>query len=303
VASVRGYWQLLLILSATWGASYLFIKVAVEDIEPATMMSARLLLAAGVLLGYLLVSTGVSVAVTELRAAWRAVLVLGLLNAALPFWLIAWGEQHIDSSVAAIAQATVPFFNLLLGLRFLPHDKVTLGRVAGLGLGAAGVAVLAGFNPVGGWWAAVGTLAVVLSSVSYAASGVYGQLRVRTVRGPVLATGSTVVGGLVLLPLGIAQAPAERPDGAAIASVLALALLGTAFAQLVLYRMLLRHGSAKVSLVTYLMPAFAIVYGAVLLAEPITISVLGGLALILAGVALASGIPLLRRRQAATVAG
>jgi drug/metabolite transporter (DMT)-like permease len=300
---MRGYWQLLLILSATWGASYLFIKVAVEDIEPATMMSARLLIAAAVLLGYLLVSTGVSVAVTELRAAWRAVLVLGLLNAALPFWLIAWGEQHIDSSVAAIAQATVPFFNLLLGLRFLPHDRVTWGRVAGLGLGAAGVAVLAGFNPVGGWWAAVGTLAVVLSSVSYAASGVYGQLRVRTVRGPVLATGSVVVGGLVLLPLGIAQAPTERPDGAAIASVLALALLGTAFAQLVLYRMLLLHGSAKVSLVTYLMPAFAIVYGAVLLAEPITISVLGGLALILAGVALASGIPLLRRRQAATVAG
>ena len=300
---MRGYWQLLLILSATWGASYLFIKVAVEDIEPATMMSARLLLAAAVLLGYLLVSTGVSVALTELRAAWRAVLVLGLLNAALPFWLIAWGEQHIDSSVAAIAQATVPFFNLLLGLRFLPHDRVTWGRVAGLGLGAAGVAVLAGFNPVGGWWAAVGTLAVVLSSVSYAASGVYGQLRVRTVRGPVLATGSVVVGGLVLAPLGIAQAPTERPDGAAIASVLALALLGTAFAQLVLYRMLLLHGSAKVSLVTYLMPAFAIVYGAVLLAEPITISVLGGLALILAGVALASGIPLLRRRQAATVAG
>ena len=299
---MRGYWQLLLILSAIWGASYLFIKVAVEDLEPATMMTARLLLAASVLLGYLLVSTGARVAVTELRAAWRAVVVLGVLNGALPFWLIAWGEQHIDSSVAAIAQATVPFFNLLLGLRFLPHDKVTWGRVVGLGLGAAGVAVLAGFNPVGGWWAAAGTLAVVLSSVFYAASGVYGQLRVRTVRGPVLATGSTVVGGLVLLPFGIAQAPTERPDGAAIASVLALALLGTALAQLILFRMLLLHGSARMSLVTYLMPAFAIVYGAVLLAEPITLSVLGGLALILAGVALASGIPLFRR-QTVTVAG
>jgi drug/metabolite transporter (DMT)-like permease len=299
---MRGYWQLLLILSAIWGASYLFIKVAVEDMEPATMMTARLLLAASVLLGYLLVSTGARVAVRELGAAWRAVLVLGVLNAALPFWLIAWGEQHIDSSVAAIAQATVPFFNLLLGLRFLPHDKVTWGRVVGLGLGGVGVAVLAGFNPVGGWWAAAGTLAVVLSSVFYAASGVYGQLRVRTVRGPVLATGSTVVGGLVLLPFGIAQAPTERPDGAAIASVLALALLGTALAQLILFRMLLLHGSARMSLVTYLMPAFAIVYGAVLLAEPITLSVLGGLALILAGVALASGIPLFRR-QTVTVAG
>jgi drug/metabolite transporter (DMT)-like permease len=300
---MRGYWPLLLILSATWGASYLFIKVAVEDLEPATMMSARLLLAAAVLLGYLLVTTDVGVALVELRSAWRPLLVLGLLNAALPFWLIAWGEQHIDSSVAASAQATVPIFNLLLGLRFLPHDRVTWGRIAGLGLGAAGVAVLAGFNPIGGWWAAAGTLAVVLSSVSYAASGIYGQLRVRTVRGPVLAAGSMLVGGLVLLPLGILQAPTQRPDAAAIASVLALALLGTAMAQLVLYRMLLLHGAAKASLVTYLMPAFALVYGAVLLAEPITASVVGGLALILAGVALASGWRLLRRREPATVGG
>jgi drug/metabolite transporter (DMT)-like permease len=300
---VRSYWQLLLILSATWGASYLFIKVAVEDIEPAPMMTVRLLLAAAVLLAYLLVATGVHVALAELRAAWRALLVLGLLNAALPFWLIAWGEQHIDSSVAAIAQATVPIFNLLLGLRFLPHDRVTRGRVAGLALGAAGVALLAGLNPLGGWWAVAGTLAVVLSSVSYAASGVYGQLRVRTVRGPVLAAGSMLVGGLVLLPFGLAQAPTERPDTEAIASVLALALLGTAMAQLVLYRMLRLHGSAKVSLVTYLMPAFALAYGAVLLDEPITASVLGGLALILAGVALASGARLFRRRQAVTVAG
>jgi drug/metabolite transporter (DMT)-like permease len=300
---VRSYWQLLLILSATWGASYLFIKVAVEDIEPAPMMTVRLLLAAAVLLGYLLVATGVHVALAELRAAWRALLVLGLLNAALPFWLIAWGEQHIDSSVAAIAQATVPIFNLLIGLRFLPHDRVTWGRVAGLALGAAGVALLAGLNPLGGWWAVAGTLAVVLSSVSYAASGVYGQLRVRTVRGPVLAAGSMLVGGLVLLPFGLAQAPTERPDTEAIASVLALALLGTAMAQLVLYRMLRLHGSAKVSLVTYLMPAFALAYGAVLLDEPITASVLGGLALILAGVALASGARLFRRRQAVTVAG
>jgi drug/metabolite transporter (DMT)-like permease len=303
VSSVRNYWQLLLVLSASWGASYLFIKVAVEDIPPTTLMTLRLLIAAAVLLGYLLVSTGLGTALAELRDAWRPLLVLGVLNAALPFWLIAWGEQHIDSSVAAIAQATVPIFNLLLGLRFLPHDRVTWGRVAGLGLGGAGVAVLAGFNPVGGWWAVAGTLAVVLASACYAMSGVFGQLRVRTVRGPVLATGSMLVGGLVLLPLGIAQAPSERPDTAAIASLLALALLGTVLAQLILYRMLLLHGSAKLSLVTYLIPAFALVYGAVLLDEPVTLSVLGGLALILAGVALASGARLFRRRPAVTVAG
>ena len=300
---MKSYWQLLLFLSAAWGASYLFIKVAVEDIPPAPMMAARLLVAAAVLLGYLVAVTGVRTALAELRAAWRALLVLGVLNAALPFWLIAWGEQHIDSSVAAIAQATVPIFNLLLGLRFLPHDRVTWPRVVGLALGAAGVALLAGLNPIGGWLAALGTLAVVLSSVCYAASGVYGQLRVRTVRGPVLAAGSMLAGGIVLLPLGLAQAPTERPGAAAIGSVLALALLGTAVAQLTLYRMLRLHGAAKVSLVTYLIPAFALVYGVVLLDEPVTAVVLGGLALILAGVALASGVRLFRRRETATVAG
>ena len=100
-----------------------------EDIEPAPLMAARLLIAAAVLTGYLVASTGLGVALAELRTAWRPVLVLGTLNAAVPFWLIAWGEQHIDSSVAAIAQSTVPIFNLVIGLRFLPHERVTATRV------------------------------------------------------------------------------------------------------------------------------------------------------------------------------
>jgi drug/metabolite transporter (DMT)-like permease len=298
---MRGYWGLLLLLSATWGASYLFIKVAIEDIAPAPLMAARLLIAAAVLLGYLAFSIGLTNALRELRSAWRALLVLGAMNAAVPFWLIAWGEQHIDSSVAAIAQATVPIFNLVLGLRFLPADRVTTSRVAGLGLGAVGVAVLAGLNPVGGWLAAVGTLAVVLSSLSYAGAGIYGQLRVRTVRGPVLAAGSMLCGGIFLLPLGLAQLPSQPPDAASVASLLALALAGTAMAQLVLYRMLRLHGAARVSLVTYLLPAFALFYGAALLDEPVTASVLAGLGLILLGVALASGARLLRRWKAVSV--
>ena len=100
---------------------------------------------------------------------------LGTLNAAVPL-LADRGEQHIDSSVAAIAQSTVPIFNLVIGLRFLPHERVAATRVGGLGLGVLGVAVLAGLNPVGGWRAAAGTLAVVVSSISYAGAGVYGQL-------------------------------------------------------------------------------------------------------------------------------
>jgi drug/metabolite transporter (DMT)-like permease len=112
---------------------------------------------------------------------------------------------------------------------------------------------------------------------------------VQTVSGPVLATGSMLVGGMILLPLGLLQLPDHAPSGEAIAALLALALLGTAFAQLVLFRVLRLYGSRRLSLVTYLMPGFALAYGAVLLDEPVTVAALVGLALILLGVALGSG--------------
>jgi drug/metabolite transporter (DMT)-like permease len=293
------YWPLLFVLAAIWGASYLFIKVAVEDVEPAPMMAMRALLAGILLAGYLAASLGGRRAAAEVAANWRPALFLGTINAAIPFWLIAWGEKHVDSSVAGIAQSTVPLFTFLLAIRFLPHERVGPLRIAGVALGFLGVAVLAGFDPRGGWMAVAGTLAVVLSSLAYASAGVYGQLRVQTVAGPVLATGSMLAGGLILLPLALFQLPTEMPDGEAIASILALTILGTAFAQLILFRMLRLFGSRRLSLVTYLIPGFAVLYGTLLLDEPIGPAALGGLALILAGVALASGERLVRARTRA----
>ena len=296
---VTRYWPMLILLAAIWGASYLFIKVAVEDVEPAPMMAIRALVAGLLLAAYLTVSLGGRRAVRELALNWRSALVLGVFNAAVPFWLVAWGEKHVDSSVAGIAQSTVPIFTFLLALRFLPHEHVGPMRVAGVALGFLGVAILAGFDPRGGWLAVAGTLAVVLSSLSYASSGVYGQLRVHTVAGPVLATGSMLVGGLILVPFALFQLPSRMPDAEAIASILALTVLGTAFAQLILFRMLRLFGSRRLSLVTYLMPGFAVVYGAFLLDEPVSAAALAGLGLILAGVALASGQKLVRARGAA----
>jgi drug/metabolite transporter (DMT)-like permease len=290
---------MLLVLAAIWGASYLFIKVALEDIEPAPMMAIRALVAGFILAGYLVLALGGTRAVRELRSSWRPAFVLGTFNAAVPFWLVAWGEKHVDSSVAGIAQSTVPIFTFLLATRLLPHETVGPARIAGVGLGFLGVAVLAGFDPRGGWLAVAGTLAVVLSSLSYASSGIYGQLRVASVPGPVLATGSMLAGGLILVPLSLFQLPTRAPDAATIASLAALTILGTAFAQLVLFRMLRLYGSRRLSLVTYLMPGFAVVYGAAVLDEPLTAAALGGLALILAGVALASGERLLRTRSRA----
>ena len=290
------YGPMLLVLAAVWGASYLFIKVAVEDIAPAPMMSARTLLAAAVLLSYVVWRFGRERAVAELRGAWRHCVVLGILNAALPFWLIAWGEQHIDSGLAAVVQASVPIFNAILVLRFLPHERLTLPRAAGLAIGIVGVAVVTGIHPEGGTVAIVGALAVVLSSLSYASAGVYGQRAVSGTAGPVLAAGSMLAAGLILLPLAAFQLPASTPSLEAIGSVLALSLAGTALAQLILFRMLALHGSARLSLVTYLMPGFALLYGALILDEAITWATLAGLALILGGVTLASGAVRLRRR-------
>ncbi len=286
---VRSYWGLILALAAMWGASYLFIKVAVEDIPPAAMTELRVLIAGLLLFTYIAVRMGTGRAVRELRRAWVPCAVLGVINAALPMGLVAWGETHIDSSVAGIAQSTVPLFTFILAAKFLPHEPVGLVRVAGVALGFLGVALLAGFPTEGGWWALAGTLAVVLSSLSYASGGVYGQRQVHDVPGPVLATGNMLAAAVVLLPLALADPPAQMPGATALAGLAGLVLIPTFAGQLLLFRVLRLHGSRKLSIVTYLMPMFAVAYGALLLDEPVTAAMLAGFSLIVVGAALASG--------------
>ena len=286
---------MLLLLAAMWGASYLFIKVAVEDIPPAAMTDLRLLIAAVLLTAYLLHRSGPA-ALGQLRTAWVPCLVLGIINAALPMTLVAWGETHIDSSIAGIAQASVPIFVAILGLRLLPHDPLRASQMIGLAIGLSGVALITGVHPAGGGWAVAGTFAVVLSSLSYASGGIYGQLRVHDTPGPVLAAGSMIAGAIALLPFAVADPPTQAPGTTALAGLLALALIPTFFGQLLLFRMLRLFGSRRLSLVTFLMPGFAIVYGALLLDEPISAAALAGLGLILAGVVLASGQRLLGMR-------
>jgi drug/metabolite transporter (DMT)-like permease len=286
---VTRYWPLLLLLASMWGASYLFIKLAVEDIPPAAMTEARVLAAGLLLTAYLAARVGARGALAQIRGAWRACLVLGIVNAALPMTLVAWGEQHIDSSIAAIAQASVPIFVALLSLRFLPHEPLGPSRVVGLAVGISGVVLITGFHPDGGWWAVAGTLAVVLSSVSYASGGIFGQLQVHGTPGPVLAAGSMLAAAVVLMPFALAEPPTSAPGTSAVVGLLLLILLPTVIGQLLLFRILRLHGSRRLSLVTYLMPGFAIVYGALILGESITAAALGGLALILLGIALASG--------------
>ena len=293
------YLPLLLLLASLWGASFMFIKVAVDEIEPTTMMALRLVLAGAVLFAVLAARTSMRTAAREVRDTGSGGLLLGVANGALPFTLIAWGEKHIDSGVAAIANATVPIFVALLALRFAPSERVGGLRLFGVLIGLAGVGVLAGLDPEGGRWAVAGTLAVVLASLCYACSNLFTQRRFSADSPLVVATAATVYGALVLLPLGVLQRPETVPGWKALASVAALGLLGTALASLVLYRMLTRFGSSRTTLVTYLIPPMALFYGVVLLGEPLTASALAGLVLILTGVALGSGLLGLGRREPA----
>ena len=276
----------------------MFIKIAVEEMSPAVMALGRLGIAAVVLVGFLAWRRGVRTAFSDIRATGRAGVVLGVVNAAIPFWLIGWGETHVDSGVAAIANATVPVFLALLAVRYRRSERVTGLRLFGLALGVVGVGFLAGANPEGGALAVAGTLAVALAAFLYAVGALLAQ-HLGSVGGFVLATVTTVYGALFTLPVALVSLPDSVPSWEATGSVLALAIPATAVAHLVYYRLLRFYGSARASLVTYLVPAMALVYGTLVLDEGLTVAKLGGLALILSGVALASGVVRLARGRAA----
>ena len=285
------------LLAAFWGASYMFIKVAGREFEPAAMMMVRLLIASSLIVAVLVIQRGWrSTAVGMRTLGWEG-FALGIANGAIPFTLIAWGERYIDSGVAAIANASMPIFVVLLAIRFKPSETVRGLRLVGFIVGLVGVGVLAGVHPQGGWWGVAGTMAVVVASVSYAVGSLWGQRLIARTSGLVLSATSMLGGLIVLLPLGLWQLPGEVPGWKETGSVLALAVIGTALAQIILYRVLRTDGAARVSLVTYLLPVTALVYGVLLLGEPLTWEELAGMALILGGVALGSGAVRLQRRE------
>jgi len=293
----RSYVIYIGLLAAFWGASYMFIKVAGRAFEPAAMIMLRLVIASSLLLVVLAVQRGWHRTLGEMRALGWEGFGLGVVNGAIPFTLIAWGERHIDSGVAAIANASLPIFVVLLAIRFKPSETVHGLRLAGFLLGLVGVGVLAGVHPEGGWWGVAGTMAVVVASVSYAVGSLWGQRLIARTSGLVLSATSMLGGLLVLIPFGLWQVPGEVPGWKETGSVLALAVVGTALAQIILYRVLRTDGAARVSLVTYLLPVTALVYGVLLLGEPLTWEELAGMALILGGVALGSGAVRLQRRE------
>jgi drug/metabolite transporter (DMT)-like permease len=289
----RRYALYLLVLGAIWGSSYLFLKVGVRDLSAPDLIEIRLLCASPILLAF----AARQYSWQALRAAWRQGVVLGVLNAALPFTLIAWGEHWVDSGTAAVANSSVPIFVALLAIWVAPAERSTGWRLVGILLGLVGVAVLAGVHPQGGWRGVGGIGAIVLASVSYAAANLYAGRRMQF-GGPVLAAGSITSACVLLLPFALASLPSEAPGWRAVGSGVVLGLLGTAFAQILAYRVIRLYGSARAALVAYLMPPFGLFYGALFLSESLSPQKLVGLVLILGGIGLGSGALRLSRRTA-----
>jgi drug/metabolite transporter (DMT)-like permease len=286
---------LLALLALIWGSSFMFIKVAVRELDPSTLILGRLGLAA-ITLGIVVPAViGGRAVVDGISASWRPLVVVGLLNTAVPFWLLSWGETRIDSGLASIIQASVPIFNALLAFGFFHDERVTGRRLFGVAIGFVGVALLVGAQPHA---KVLGALAVVGMALCYAAGGLLTRRHLSDVRPHVIAFGTSAVAALAVLPAGLIQAPHDVPGWKTFASIAVLGTVCTAAAYLLFFTIIARAGAGYAALVTYLVPPVALLYGAVFLGEGIGWPALAGLVLILGGVSLGTGV-LTRRRGGA----
>ena len=284
----------LFLLGSIWGASYLFIKVAVAVLPPATLVSGRVIMA-GLVSWLVLSSRGLRL--PDTRDAWVNFAVMGLLNGAVPYSLITWGEQSIDSGLAAILIAAAPIFTVIFA-QFLLHDeRLTLPKTAGILLGFLGVVVLIGPDALAGARDNLrGDLAVVLAAVSYGAAFIFTRLRLRGVPPMAATTGQLIAASVWMLPITLVL---DRPwtlrlalttqTLAAVGSLVTLAVLGTSLAYLMYYWLIAQVGATQASLVTYISPFISLVWGALFLGERLTLAAFVGFGLILLGLALING--------------
>jgi drug/metabolite transporter (DMT)-like permease len=281
-------WLVFLALGAAWGSSYLFIKIGVETLTPFTLVAGRLAIGAAVLA---LVMRFARQPLPRQQSVYWHLAVVALLGIVIPFSLISWGEQTIDSGLAAILNGTVPLFAIVLAALVLADEPITVNRLAGLVVGFAGVVLLTAPGLRDGFGGSLpGQLALIGASISYGAAGVYAR---RTVRGvPALTSAFLEVGIAFVITVVLAAAfggPwATRVDGGTVLSVAWLGLIGSGLAFLAFFYLLDRWGATRTALVAYLLPVVGIVLGVLVLQESVTLPMLGGTALIIGGIALAN---------------
>ena len=280
-------WLLFVLLGFFWGSSYLFIKIGVDaGLEPFTLVALRLLI------GSILLGAVVAVAREPLPRTLRMyghLGVLSVLSVALPFSLITWAEQSVDSALAAILTAPVPLFVIVIAAFVLQDEPITGNRLIGLAIGFVGVAILVGFDPTqlaGGTLLA--ELALLGAAASYAAGGVYARRMVRGLR-PMIPAVMQVAFAFAIsaaLALVFERPLATRPTFETALAVVWLGVFGSGLAYLLFFRLLNTWGATRTSTVAYLIPVYGIALGAIVLGEPIDARLLLGTALVIAGIAL-----------------
>jgi drug/metabolite transporter (DMT)-like permease len=282
-------WALLIVLSILWGGSFFFAKVAVLELPPLTVALGRVALAAAILLALARITT---VALPASLAAWRPYALMGLLNNAIPFGLIFWGQTHIPSGLAAILNATTPLFTVVVAHWATTDEKLTFARLAGVVAGLAGVVVMIGPDMLRELGANVfAQLACLGAALSYAFAGVYGR-RFRKEPALRVAAGQLTASTLILAPVALViDRPWTLPSPSltVIAALVALASLSTALAYLIYFRILARAGATNLLLVTFLIPVSAIMLGTLILGEQLSPRHVVGMAAIALGLAAIDG--------------
>ncbi|MCK5275131.1 MAG: DMT family transporter [Alphaproteobacteria bacterium] len=286
-------WTTLIILSILWGGSFFFAEVAITALPPFTIVLLRVGLAA-LALHIFLLATGSRMPL-DLRL-WGAFLVMGFLNNAVPFSLLVWGQTQIASSLASILNAMTPIFTVVVAHFLTSDEKMTGGRLAGVLIGFAGVAVMIGPAALAGLGAnLLAQIACLGATLSYAFAGVFGRRFARMGVSPVqTAAGQVTASALILLPLSMmVDRPwtLAMPGMEAMASVVALALLSTAVAYILFFRLLASAGATNIMLVTFLVPVSAILLGVTILGERLEPEHFAGMALIGLGLAAIDGRP------------
>ena len=268
---------LLTILAALWGASYLFIRIAGPVLGSIWLMTVRLTIAAGLILAIV----GILGHLPDFRRRWRQFLAIGAIGNAIPFILIGNAVIHLNASIAAILNATVPLFTTLVAAAWI---RTPLGarQLAGIVLGLAGVIVLVGWSPLPATAVTLAATAQALvASLLYGLTAVYARLRFADLTALQASAGQVTGGALLLLPLAAATPVPREVSWLAMEAVLALALLCTVIAYFIYFRLIATAGPTRTSSVAFLIPLFSVLWGTVFLDEPLTAGIFAGLAIIL----------------------
>jgi drug/metabolite transporter (DMT)-like permease len=274
---------LLLALATLWGASYTFIKIGVATIPPVTLIAARTLIAGAILLA-IIRWRGLRLPVDA--ATWRRFLFQACLNSVVPFTLIAWGERTVDAGLATILNSTAPIFTFLLTIAVTRHEAVTARKLFGVVVGIAGTCLIIGVQALAGVGREfLAQLAIVAATVCYAGAAIFG----RGFKGlaPIMpAAGSMICGTAILIPVSLAvdRPWTLSPSAESILALLGLAVVSTALAFIIYFRLLQTLGSVGTTAQAYLRVPIGVAIGVVFLGETLSSTAWAGLACVIAGV-------------------